>query len=102
MAKKTSKSQPASPWAGADYKTAGRPPSTAAIGSLARDIAELYRVAGPIPLLAAVLLDQGRVTEALDALAGVLAAREAEHKAERDARAAERDGLSMSAPRARR
>lgn len=75
-----------SPWSGADYPDGARRPQTAAIGSLAKDIADLFGVAGPAALLAAVLLDQGRVVEALDYLTGVLEQRTTEREADRERR----------------
>jgi len=65
-----------SPFEGLDYETGRRgwrdrprAPSTAAIGPLALDLCKLFAVPGKAGLAAAVLLDQGRVTEALDLLA---------------------------------
>ena len=65
-----------SPFEGLDYGTGrrgwrdrARAPSTAAIGPLAIDLCKIFGVSGKAGLAAAVLLDQGRVTEALELLA---------------------------------
>jgi hypothetical protein len=60
-----------SPFEGLDYERRwgrARSPSTAAIGPLALDLCKLFAVSGRTGLAAAVLLDQGRVTEALELL----------------------------------
>jgi len=65
-----------SPFEGLDYETGPRrwrdrprAPSTGSIGPLALDLCKLFEVSGKAGLAAAVLLDQGRVTEALELLA---------------------------------
>ena len=69
-----------SPFAGLDYPVQQKPrwwrrrqphiiPSTAAIGPLALDLCKVFKVSGKQALAAAVLLDQGRATDALDLLA---------------------------------
>lgn len=77
-AAKPSAAPPPSPWAGSDYPKTGRGPSTGEVGQLAKSIAELTGVSGIGALFAATLVDQGRTTEALDFLDGVLAERRAE------------------------
>ncbi len=56
-----------SPYAGLDYEY-GVIPSTAAIGPLAQSLAALVGVSGMAALSAAILLDQGKSTDALDLL----------------------------------
>lgn len=74
-----------SPYAGLDYRPE-LTPSTASLGPLAQSMAQLVGVGGMTALAAAILLDQGRATDALDLL-GLEVERLA---AEREAAQAER------------
>lgn len=66
-----------SPYAGLDYPE-GMRPRAGELGRLALSIGKLYGVTGPHALAAAILLDQGRASNALELLAEVLAEREVE------------------------
>jgi len=86
------------PFDGLDYGGGGSlagvadRPRTAAIGPLAQAIRELTGCGGLTTLAAAVLIDQGRVTDALTLLSLEISERRAERPGERDGQSARSRG----------
>jgi hypothetical protein len=80
---------PESPFAGLDYDLEQRPPSTAAIGPLTRDLVAIFGCSPRHALAAATLIDRGWVEDAmalLDAGRQARAAQEEAAKAKRRAK----------------